>query len=103
MHFHSPSYCWGDPCTTLLSVQHVSLHMHKFDELDCLIKGIHYIDRHNPCECYYYKNSTSPERCEKVPFDFCNPYPYLVVNIGSGVSVLAVRAPNNYKRVSGTR
>jgi len=25
------------------------------------------------------------------------------VNIGSGVSVLAVYGPNNYKRISGTR
>ncbi|KAL5021504.1 hypothetical protein ScPMuIL_000659 [Solemya velum] len=40
--------------------------------------------------------------CEKAAFDFRNPYPYLVVNIGSGVSILAVRGPNNYKRVSGT-
>jgi pantothenate kinase len=39
----------------------------------------------------------------KVPFDFRNPYPYLVVNIGSGVSILAVYSSSNYKRVSGTR
>lgn len=42
------------------------------------------------------------ERCRRVTFDFSQPYPYLVVNIGSGVSILAVYGPDNYKRVSGT-
>ncbi|KAJ8317536.1 hypothetical protein KUTeg_005440, partial [Tegillarca granosa] len=65
------------------------------------MQGIHYIDRNNPCECYYWKEPNS-EQCEKIPFDFRNPYPYLVVNIGSGVSILSVRAPNDYSRVSGT-
>ncbi|KAL3863289.1 hypothetical protein ACJMK2_005054 [Sinanodonta woodiana] len=83
--------------------EHVDLVLHKYDELDCLIKGIHYIYRNNHAfECYYWKNSANPEQCEKVPFDFRDPYPYLVVNIGSGVSILSVRGPNDYKRVSGT-
>lgn len=81
----------------------MKLELHKIDELDCLIKGIHYIDRYNPFECYYWKSPNEPEKCEKVPFDFRNPYPYLVVNIGSGVSILAVNSPEDYKRVSGTR
>ncbi|GBP64622.1 Pantothenate kinase 1 [Eumeta japonica] len=38
----------------------------------------------------------------KKSYNFTNPYPFLLVNIGSGVSILAVRAPNDYKRVSGT-
>lgn len=85
--------------------QRINLTLHKFDELDCLIKGIHYIDRHYPLECYYWKNADSdyPDGCQKVPFDFHDPYPYLVVNIGSGVSILAVRGPVDYKRVWGTR
>lgn len=83
--------------------QSVSLHLHKFDELECLLKGIHYIDRHNEKECYYWKSTDDPDQCEKVPFDFRDPYPYMVVNIGSGVSILTVHGPNNYQRVSGTR
>ncbi|KAK3095406.1 hypothetical protein FSP39_014300 [Pinctada imbricata] len=83
-------------------LEKVGLTLHKFDELDCLIKGIHYIDRNNPCECYYWRNPGNAEESIKVPFDFRDPYPYLVVNIGSGVSVLAVRGPKDYRRVSGT-
>ena len=84
--------------------QHVNLKLHKFDELDCLIEGVHYIDRNNlTSECYYWKHPSEPDKCEKIPFDFRDPYPYLIVNVGSGVSILSVRGPNEYKRVSGTR
>nr|KAG5689035.1 hypothetical protein BaRGS_006431 [Batillaria attramentaria] len=151
--------------------EQVNLQLHKYDELDCLIRGIHFIDRHNhSCECYYWaragttdshlqnghsasaqpsathsdlnspnhsravngeatsqsgssgatssqSESNGPQHSQdknagsdtfgdgdwyKVPFDFRDPYPYLVVNIGSGVSILAVHSPTNYKRVSGT-
>ncbi|XP_042855906.1 pantothenate kinase 3-like isoform X2 [Penaeus japonicus] len=81
----------------------VNLTLHKFDELDCLIRGIEYIEDNNmDRECYYFLNPRNEDRCEKVTFDFSNPYPFLVVNIGSGVSILAVDGPDNYRRVSGT-
>lgn len=41
----------------------------------------------------------------EVPFDSISPqnqFPYLVVNIGSGVSILKVNSPNSYERVSGS-
>jgi type II pantothenate kinase len=47
------------------------------------------------------------EYTKKVPLPYeyiasSNPFPYLVVNIGSGVSILKVRAPNDFERVSGS-
>lgn len=39
---------------------------------------------------------------KKARFDFSQPYPFILVNVGSGVSVLAVRGPTDYKRISGT-
>ncbi|RUS70788.1 hypothetical protein EGW08_021447 [Elysia chlorotica] len=81
----------------------VHLQLHKYDELDSLVKGIHYIDRYNlNSECYYFCNPLDPSSCEKMPFNFQDPYPYLVVNIGSGVSILSVRSKSQYSRVSGT-
>lgn len=74
----------------------------KFDELDSLIRGMLYVETNNPCECYYWINPTEDECCEKRFFDFSDPYPFLIVNIGSGVSLLAVYGPNNYRRTSGT-
>lgn len=96
----------------------------KFDELDSLIRGMLYIETTNPHECYYWSHPTDEEKCQRIPFDFSEPYPFVVsqllqktfnssfnfvsrlfqlVNIGSGVSILAVFGPNNYKRISGTR
>ncbi|XP_063303515.1 pantothenate kinase 3 isoform X2 [Pelobates fuscus] len=37
-----------------------------------------------------------------MPFNLDDPYPLLVVNIGSGVSILAVHSKDCYKRVCGT-
>ena len=82
--------------------ERVNLVLHKFDELNCLIQGIHFIDRHSETECYYYQDPMNSDKCTKKQFDFRDPYPYLVVNIGSGVSLLTVRSPSDYKRVSGT-
>lgn len=79
----------------------VNLELHKFDELDSLIHGIHYIEAYNPKECYYLK-SPLDKNCSKTPYDFSHPYPFLVVNIGSGVSILAVYSSDKYKRVSGS-
>ena len=43
------------------------------------------------------------QNCVKKPCCLDNPFPMLLVNIGSGVSILAVYSKDNYKRVTGTR
>ncbi|KAM7169158.1 pantothenate kinase 1 isoform 1-T1 [Macrochelys suwanniensis] len=81
------------------------LQLHKVDELDCLIQGLLYVDSvgfNGQPECYYFENPTAPEQCQKKPYCLDNPYPMLLVNIGSGVSILAVYSKDNYKRVTGT-
>uniref|UniRef100_A0A9L0JKQ9 Pantothenate kinase 2 n=1 Tax=Equus asinus TaxID=9793 RepID=A0A9L0JKQ9_EQUAS len=81
------------------------LQLCKLDELDCLVKGILYIDSvgfNGRSQCYYFENPADSEKCQKLPFDLKNPYPLLLVNIGSGVSILAVYSKDNYKRVTGT-
>lgn len=80
----------------------VNMKLAKFDELESLLKGLLYIDKNNPRECYYWANPTDETKCAKVNYDFSNPYPFLLVNIGSGVSILAVNSATQYKRVSGT-
>ncbi|XP_029350328.1 pantothenate kinase 2, mitochondrial isoform X3 [Echeneis naucrates] len=102
----------GDVIRLLFSFQQqqqqkkmADLQLHKLDELDCLIRGVLYIDSvvsTGPSECYYFENPTDPDRCMQRPYTLENPYPLLLVNIGSGVSILAVYSENNYKRVTGT-
>ncbi|KPP79075.1 pantothenate kinase 2, mitochondrial-like [Scleropages formosus] len=82
-----------------------NLQLLKLDELDCLVRGILYIDSvksNGPSECYYFENPSDPEHCIQKPYRLENPYPLLLVNIGSGVSILAVYSEDNYRRVTGT-
>jgi len=80
----------------------VNMRLAKFDELDSLIRGMLFVEMNNSNECYYWSNPTEPDNCVKQKYNFSDPYPFIIVNIGSGVSVLAVRGPKCYKRISGT-
>ncbi|OQV21198.1 Pantothenate kinase 1 [Hypsibius exemplaris] len=82
--------------------QEMKLELNKFDELESLISGIHYIEQHHPEESYYFENPLNDETCRKVPHSIRDLYPYLVVNIGSGVSVMLVESRTKFRRVWGT-
>ena len=92
----------------------------KCDEMDMLIQGVEFLNVIN-CdrECYYfeieaklprhpadadseYKASFLNCNFSKTNFQFTNAYPYILVNIGSGVSILLVNSETDYKRISGT-
>uniref|UniRef100_A0A0R3RKN4 Pantothenate kinase n=1 Tax=Elaeophora elaphi TaxID=1147741 RepID=A0A0R3RKN4_9BILA len=99
----------------------LGLQLHKTDELESLIKGIEFIAATNPDECYYYENPLDDTLCRKVIWRWSHgrcstsdfvpenekkdglQYPYIVCNIGSGVSVLAVRGHNQFERIGGSR
>uniref|UniRef100_A0A336MQ19 pantothenate kinase n=1 Tax=Culicoides sonorensis TaxID=179676 RepID=A0A336MQ19_CULSO len=80
----------------------VNMKLAKFDELDALIRGILFTETQNLHECYYWENASDISLSQQRTYDFSQPYPFILVNVGSGVSVLAVRGPDNYKRISGT-
>ncbi|XP_025194402.1 pantothenate kinase 3 [Melanaphis sacchari] len=81
----------------------LNLKLCKCDELDSLIRGLLFTVASNNNECYFWSQCTEDEQCSTQEYTFqYNKYPFIVVNIGSGVSVLAVYGPNNYKRISGT-
>lgn len=68
------------------------------DEMECLIIGLDFFITEIPREVFTYS--------ETDPMHFVEPtesvYPYLLVNIGSGVSFLKVSGPRQYVRVGGT-
>ncbi|KAF2398469.1 fumble-domain-containing protein [Trichodelitschia bisporula] len=70
------------------------------DEMECLIIGLDFFIHEIPREVFTYSDN------EANPTEFVEPdvhnYPYLLVNIGSGVSMLKVSAPRKYERVGGT-
>ncbi|KAI0125080.1 fumble-domain-containing protein [Xylariales sp. AK1849] len=68
------------------------------DEMECLIIGLDFFITEIPREVFTYS--------ETDPMHFAEPeaniYPYMLVNIGSGVSMLKVSGPRTYERVGGT-
>jgi len=68
------------------------------DEMECLIIGLDFFITEIPREVFTYSEANPMHFVE--PSE--NPYPYLLVNIGSGVSFLKVSGPREYQRVGGT-
>ncbi|KAI2610454.1 fumble-domain-containing protein [Hypoxylon sp. NC1633] len=68
------------------------------DEMECLIIGLDFFITEIPREVFTYS--------ETDPMHFATPntniYPYMLVNIGSGVSMLKVSGPRTFERVGGT-
>lgn len=94
----------GSEADLFLPMQKLQAEVHTYDELESLLRGIHYIESCSPMkECFYFDIDMEHKTYTKTPFDFSNPYPYLAVNIGSGVSMLAVYSPTEYRRITGTR
>lgn len=68
------------------------------DEMDCLIIGLDFFITEIPHEVFTY-SETEPMRFAEARPDI---YPYLLVNIGSGVSMIKVSGPRQFERVGGT-
>ena len=64
------------------------LRVDKEDEIECLIKGCNFLLKNIPSEAFEYHRHANPE----YNFQKAEPniFPYLLVNIGSGVSILKV-------------
>lgn len=76
----------------------------KKDEMECLIRGLNFLALHIPNEAFSYnfkESSSEPVVYEEV-FTPASLYPYILVNIGSGVSILKVTGENSFERISGT-
>lgn len=74
----------------------------KEDEMECLITGLSFFITEIPYEVFTYNELDSdPIRFEEKSKDV---YPYMLVNIGSGVSILKVDGPGpkDFTRISGT-
>jgi len=60
------------------------------------------MNAHWPDEFYFWKDPTTEKAC-RVTFPLgADPYPYIIVNIGSGVSILLVESSQSFRRIGGT-
>ncbi|XP_017887843.1 pantothenate kinase 4 [Ceratina calcarata] len=72
----------------------------KEDEFACLIKGCNFLLKNISCEAFEFERHGSPEyRFQKAD---PNIFPYILVNIGSGVSILKVESDEVFERLGGT-
>ncbi|KAL9653479.1 hypothetical protein ABK040_002112 [Willaertia magna] len=77
------------------------IEVNKLDEMDSLIKGLNFLLKNIPNESFRFKD----KQREYCSFQECKGndlFPYLLVNIGSGVSILRVDGIGEYERVSGS-
>lgn len=70
------------------------------DEMDCLIAGMNFLTLNIPNEVFTFNND-GPKEFQPI-CSTSSLFPYLLVNIGSGVSIIKVVAPDSYERISGT-
>ncbi|XP_058091822.1 pantothenate kinase 2-like [Magnolia sinica] len=70
----------------------------KEDEMDCLVAGANFLLKAIRHEAFTHMEGQK----EFVQIDHNDLFPYLLVNIGSGVSIIKVDGDGNFQRVSGT-
>jgi type II pantothenate kinase len=83
---------------TDLFKEKLGINLDKEDEMDCLVTGANFLLKAVPREAFMYID----EQKQFVEIDHNDLYPYLLVNIGSGVSMIKVDGDGKYERVSGT-
>ncbi|XP_035376050.1 4'-phosphopantetheine phosphatase isoform X4 [Electrophorus electricus] len=78
----------------------LKLKVDKEDEMSCLIKGCNFVLKNIPHEVFVYaKHGDSEFRFQNTHPDI---FPYLLVNIGSGVSIVKVEAEDRFERIGGS-
>uniref|UniRef100_A0A3B3XDG3 4'-phosphopantetheine phosphatase n=1 Tax=Poecilia mexicana TaxID=48701 RepID=A0A3B3XDG3_9TELE len=78
----------------------LGLKVDKEDEMTCLIKGCNFVLKNIPHEAFVYAKHADSE----FRFQTTNPdiFPYLLVNIGSGVSIVKVESEDKFERIGGS-
>uniref|UniRef100_A0A1A7Z7K6 Pantothenate kinase 4 n=1 Tax=Iconisemion striatum TaxID=60296 RepID=A0A1A7Z7K6_9TELE len=78
----------------------LGLKVDKEDEMSCLIKGCNFVLKNIPHEAFVYaKHADSEFRFQTTDPDI---FPYLLVNIGSGVSIAKVESEDKFERIGGS-
>lgn len=76
------------------------LELVKIDEIEAISTGFSFLV-HRPGAAFIFKSVSDPRR--SVPsLEVAAPFPLLLVNIGSGVSMIRIDGPGKYERVQGT-
>ncbi|KNA25742.1 hypothetical protein SOVF_004050 [Spinacia oleracea] len=83
---------------TDLFKERLGVSLDKEDEMDCLVAGANFLMKTIRHEAFTHMEGQK----EFVQIDQNELYPYLLVNVGSGVSMIKVDGEGKFERVSGT-
>ncbi|KAL1301832.1 hypothetical protein AAFC00_006017 [Neodothiora populina] len=72
------------------------------DEMTCLIQGLDFFITEIPNEVFTFHEDEEEQIQYRSIESQRTVYPYLLVNIGSGVSMIKVSGPDNFQRIGGT-
>lgn len=77
----------------------LQVEVQRADEMQCLITGASFFARNIPQEIFCYNSGTeNPIQFTETP----SSYPWLLINIGSGVSMLKISSPTKFERIGGS-
>lgn len=76
----------------------LGVEVYQEDEMQCLIVGLDFFINEIPGEVFTYSEEEPMMRVVSEPAQ----YPYLLVNIGSGVSMVKVSSPETFERIGGS-
>ncbi|CAB3400703.1 unnamed protein product [Caenorhabditis bovis] len=71
------------------------------DVFECIVKGTSFLLKNIEAEAYTYSFKQDKEY-EFKTFHELSIYPYIIVNIRTGVSIMRVNGPNCFKRIGGS-
>ncbi|XP_036855656.2 4'-phosphopantetheine phosphatase isoform X2 [Manis javanica] len=80
--------------------QKLQLKVDKEDVMTCLIKGCNFVLKNIPHEAFMYQRDSDPEF--RFQTNHPNIFPYLLVNIGSGVSIVKVETEDRFEWIGGS-
>ncbi|KAJ4869352.1 Pantothenate kinase 2 [Raphanus sativus] len=114
LEFEDPSFgdwCYQDKYICILQVtgggaykfadlfkERLGVSIEKEDEMHCLVSGANFLLKAIRHEAFTHMEAEK----EFVQIDPNDLYPYLLVNVGSGVSIIKVDGEGKFERVSGT-
>ncbi|XP_010940070.1 pantothenate kinase 2 isoform X2 [Elaeis guineensis] len=78
--------------------ERLGVSLDKEDEMDCLVAGANFLLKAIRHEAFTHMEGQK----EFVQIDHNDLFPYLLVNVGSGVSIIKVDGDGKFQRVSGT-
>ncbi|EEC45724.1 predicted protein, partial [Phaeodactylum tricornutum CCAP 1055/1] len=89
--------------------EELGITMHKEEELESLVAGMQFVLSTVIGECYTYRPEELKgdgwrwsRKVQRDAITYSSTYPYMLVTIGTGVSILRVDGPRKHERVSGS-